>query len=102
MHPVYDFRCPEGHVFEARVAREVHEAPCDCGLVARRELAAPLINGIVQVPMRERGIPLNRMIEAHDTIVHQSDRAGVEPVDTLAIAKRRAATIRRHRPELVG
>lgn len=102
MFPLYDFSCPEGHVFEARVAREVREAPCACGLVARRCLSAPLINGIVQVPMRERGIPLNRMIEAHDTIVHQSEQAGVEPPDTLAIAKQQAAKIRQHRPELVG
>ena len=84
------------------MAREVREAPCDCGRSARRQLSAPLINGIVQVPMRERGIPLNRMIEAHDTIVHQSDQAGVEPPDTLKIAKRQAARIRKHAPELIG
>ena len=34
--PVYDFRCPEGHVTESRQGREIEAIFCPCGEAASR------------------------------------------------------------------
>ena len=34
--PLYDFRCPEGHVTESRQGREVELISCPCGQPASR------------------------------------------------------------------
>ena len=36
MAPVYDFRCPEGHVTESRQGREIEAIFCPCGEAASR------------------------------------------------------------------
>ena len=101
--PAYDWHCAGGHTFEASVDRTVHATPClECDLSAQRQFAVPAVTGIVQVPMRERKIPLNRMIEAHDTIVHEAEKAHVEPPNTLKIAKAAAREIQAKAPELLG
>ena len=101
MSPNYDFTCGSGHTSEHAVERAVMSVRCRCGRVARREIAVARLGGLVDVPMRERGVPLNRMVEAHETILHEAARAGVEPPDTLAMAKAQAKAIQRHRPDLV-
>ncbi len=107
MAPVYDFRCDAGHVTEEVTDRAQRSGVCpQCGSASQRVAVypghVPGVNGIVTVPMAERGIPLGRALEAHDTIVHQAERAGVEPPDTLSIAKRVAKGIQKHRPDLIG
>ena len=98
----YDFECAAGHIAEQMAERSQLESWCWCGLRARRLPSLAGVTGSVRVPMGERKIPLGRFVEAHDTLVDQAQRAGVEPPDTLAIAKQRAKEIRKHRPDLIG
>lgn len=51
--------------------------------------------------MRERRVPLNRFIEAQGQMVRDAERTGVPAPDVLGIAKRQAAAIEKHAPELV-
>lgn len=98
---LFDFECERGHRTEHDVDRSVRSVVCACGKQAARQFSVPHVNGIVKVPMRERGVPLNRMVEAHDTILYEAEKAHVEPPDTLKMAKAQAAAIRKHRPDLV-
>ena len=106
MPPLYDFRCAAGHTSEARADRSERAIQCpDCDLVAQRVVgypnALPGVTGGARVPMNQRHIALGRAQEAHDTIVYEAEKAGVEPPDTLAIAKREAEKVRRDAPELI-
>lgn len=40
--PLYDFKCPQGHVNEKLVKRDTEHIPCpDCQEVATRQVSAP-------------------------------------------------------------
>lgn len=41
MLKIFDFRCPDGHVFEKIVGGETKVCRCDCGLEATKQLSAP-------------------------------------------------------------
>jgi hypothetical protein len=41
-------------------------------------------------------------MEAQQTLVHESEKAGVEPPDTWSAAKRIASNIQKHRPDMLG
>ena len=91
---------------EARADRSQRSLPCPaCDLPSQRVVgypaALPGVTGGARVPMNQRGIPLGLAQEAHDTIVYEAEKAGVEPPDTLSIAKREAAKVRRGAPELI-
>lgn len=42
MRVLNDFQCPEGHVKEHFVDSETTEVRCDCGLIATKQLKAPM------------------------------------------------------------
>jgi hypothetical protein len=102
--PRYDFRCEAGHVGEHMVSRGTYEVPCACGLAAQREVVPSRVGvtGVTVPPMRERKLPISRFQEAHGTLLHESAKAGVEPPDTWSAAKRAAAAIKTHRPDVLG
>lgn len=64
---LYDFRCPDGHVFEELVKSDVHEVRCKCGQDAVRIIS-----------------PINFHLDgsdtawptAHDRWVKEHERAG--------------------------
>lgn len=103
--PRYDFRCAGGHVTEELTGREVRAIACpSCPLLAER-LVVPSgvgITGLTVPPIGERRVHLGRAIEAQHEIVDQAQRAGVEPPDLLSVARRKAAAIRKHAPEVLG
>jgi len=41
MYKIFDFACPEGHVFERMVRKGVTVSRCDCGLDATKRPSAP-------------------------------------------------------------
>ena len=53
--PIYDFRCGEGHVTEARRGIGTDAIPCLCGRKAKRLFSAPAIkvDGGVSIPASE-------------------------------------------------
>ena len=91
--PWYEYRCAAGHVTEQRQPRHVGEIDClRCGLSAQRLVSSSVgIAGFAQRPTREAPIPLSRAIEAQHEIVYQSERAGIQPPDLMAAARRRVA-----------
>jgi hypothetical protein len=105
--PTYDFRCGDGHTTEERTERSTRGIPCpECGQSAQRLAVSlgrtPGITGIVQVPMRERRLPMTRFIEAQHTLVHEAEKAHVEVPDLWARAKTTAHAIQKHRPDLIN
>lgn len=102
--PTYDFRCAQGHAYEARVPYSTTRGVCpDCGGAAQREFVPAHIHvtGFAIPPMKERGIPLSRFTEAQGEMVHRAEKAGKAAPDVLGIARRQASEIRRHAPELI-
>jgi len=101
--PRYDYGCASGHLEERFEDRDTSQVPCsECGRVARRRIStAPLINGVAVPPMRERKIPIQDFQNALDDQQTAARRAGVEPPDVWAAAKREAKIIQKHAPELV-
>ncbi len=102
--PLYDFRCPHGHTTEHRVSRAQRSMRCACGLWGQRIVVPSRVGvtGFATTPIRERPIPLNRFIEAQGQLVHDAERRGLEPPDTLGFAKRQAKEIQERAPELLG
>jgi hypothetical protein len=41
MYKIFDFRCPNGHVFEKMVEKGVTTCRCGCGEDATKQLSAP-------------------------------------------------------------
>jgi hypothetical protein len=41
MYKIFDFRCPDGHLFEKMVEGQVTTCRCSCGKEATRQLSAP-------------------------------------------------------------
>ena len=41
MYKIFDFRCPNGHVFEKMVSGDKAVCRCDCGEDAAKQLSAP-------------------------------------------------------------
>jgi hypothetical protein len=39
---VFDYKCPIGHLFEKFTNGQDHVALCECGLLAEKQLSAPL------------------------------------------------------------
>ena len=92
--PTYDYRCAGGHVTEAVKPMSVGKIDCDCGEPAQR--VAVYQNqylggdGITAArPTREAPIHITRFQEAHGEILHDAEKAGVEPSDLLQVAKDR-------------
>lgn len=100
--PFYDFRCPQGHVTERRAGFGQSAIGCDCGATAERVAVNRIgFGGFAIAPMGERNIPLGRFTEAHGEMLRIAQRTGVQAPDVMAIAKRQAAQIKRHAPELI-
>lgn len=93
--PRYDYCCEGGHRREIVAGYEDAEVPCpDCGLPARRmpycvgvEIRGDTVSK--PTPTRERRINLGRFQDAHQEMLHDCERAGVEPPDCFQIAKDR-------------
>ena len=90
--PLYDFRCPAGHVIERRVALGVAVVECACGARAKR-LVVPL--PAAHVMAAKPPINLKRALEADAEVKHAYQRAGVEPPDFPGAARRVVADMRR-------
>lgn len=100
--PTYDFRCAMGHVTERRAGYDQSAIGCHCGLVANRSPVNRLgKSGFATPPMRSRPVGMSTFTEAQGEMVHTAQRTGVPAPDVMAIAKRQAAYIQRHAPELV-
>lgn len=101
--PRYDYRCANGHVEEVVADRDASSVPCPlCSAVATRIVTVPpSVNGFSQPPMRERKLPVSWFIEAQHQMVDEAQRTGVMPPDPMEIAKRQAALVEKHAPELV-
>lgn len=101
--PLYDFCCINGHVTERRAGYDQSVLTCHCGDEARRSPVNRLggVNGFAITPMNQRPFPMGRFIEAQHEMVDQAKRFGAEAPDVVAIAKREAAQIQKHAPELV-
>ena len=94
MAPNYDFRCAEGHVFEAWEGYETTSTPCrKCSLSAQRLAVYPHnlpgVNGFAPKPTREHRINVGQAVEAQHEIIHTAEKHGIKPPDFLAIAKER-------------
>lgn len=101
--PTYDFRCAMGHVTERRAGYDQSAIGCPvCGAEARRASINRLgMSGFATPPMRSRPVGLSAFTEAQGEMVHTAQRTGIPAPDVMAIAKRQAAHIQRHAPELV-
>lgn len=100
--PTYDFRCAKGHVTEKRAGYDQSAIGCHCGAEARRSPVNRFgVSGFAIPSMRARPVPLSTFTEAQGEMVHTSQRTGVPAPDVMAIAKRQAAQIKRHAPELI-
>lgn len=103
--PRYDYRCAVGHEEERIAGFDDSVLSCGaCGSPAQRMVPSrpPLMGGFAIPPMNERRIPLSRFVEAQGQMVRDAERAGVSAPDVLGIAKRQAAAIRKHAPEMVS
>ena len=60
------------------------------------------ISGFRVTPVSQRYVPLSRAMEAQQTILHEAQKAGVEPPDLYAAGIRQAAARRRYAPETIG
>lgn len=108
--PRYNYRCVGSgwaHELEQWASREQREFDCpEHGRPAQRIAvypgAVPGVTGAVTVPVSQRYIPLKQAQEAHDEIVYESERAGVEPPDLVAAGMRQAAMRRKYLPETIG
>lgn len=99
--PRYDYRCDEGHVTEAVAGVEVGLLPCPaCGRQARRvpfcESVSIQGETVAKVRYREQNpslrhgyMDMDRFKEAHQDVLRASRKAGVEPPDLFAEARRR-------------
>lgn len=101
--PRYDFRCADGHVTEEWAGFDRLTSRCECGAESER-VAVPSrvsITGFAVAPMRERPVNLSRFIEAQGQMVRDAERTGVPAPDVLGDARKRAAAIAKHAPEIV-
>lgn len=91
--PRYEYCCAGGHVTEQVASIEDREKPCsECGLPAQRApfcLGVGICGDTVSKPTREHYINLDRFQEAHGEMLHDCDKAGVEPPDCFKLAKER-------------
>ena len=90
----YDYRCAKGHVTEAVRPMRVSLIDCECGEPAQRESVYrnQYVGGdgiTAHCPTREAQVNLTRFEEAHGEILHDAEKAGVEPLDLLKVAKDR-------------
>ena len=73
--PNYDYRCPDGHQFEARGGYETAGLPCrECGEVAVRlavYAVAHVVAGAVSVPLDQRRVNLSKFMEAAHGVEHE-------------------------------
>lgn len=100
--PLYDFRCSNGHVTEQRAGYDQSAIGCHCGTEAQRNPVNRLsVSGFAIQPMRSRPVGLSQFIEAQGEMVRTAERTGVMAPDVMAIAKRQAARIEKHAPELI-
>lgn len=103
--PRYDYRCAAGHVEEVVAPVTTSSTACPrCGVTAERVAVPsrpPRVNGFALQPMRERPIRLDRAVNAQHEMVARAARQGITLPDPLTVAKRQAARIRRHAPEIV-
>lgn len=91
--PLYDFRCADGHVTEALVARGVAVAPCrDCGEEAQRVAVSPVAFAIhepeVRKPVRgiaRKGERVANYLEAYEEV---EDRAKHDDNPEIAVLER--------------
>lgn len=102
--PRYDYHCPEcGRTFEAWRGVEDNSAPCPtCGADAKRAFCSglPAIKGETigkaydtSGAITKHGyVDLDMFQEAHEDMLRDSAKRGVEPPDVLGIAKERVAT----------
>jgi putative FmdB family regulatory protein len=102
--PYYDYRCGKGHVTEQRRTMGCSEIVCpSCSGVAHRQAvyAEQAIRGdtVARPRLGNRATDkagrfrLGLFQEAHAEILHDSEKAGIEPPDTLSIGKERAKRI---------
>ncbi|WP_193842594.1 FmdB family zinc ribbon protein [Tsukamurella tyrosinosolvens] len=92
---LYDFRCPEGHRFEALVSNMQADSPdCEvCGMRTERKPTAPRLRGLADVGIAREQMPNTWRA------VRDGDRETVRHWHT--VARRREALEERH-PELAG
>lgn len=91
--PRYDFRCPSGHITEARASFDVSSIDCACGRAAQREPFVrghlPGQSGFVPTPTKEHYLPLGRALEAQHEMVYAAEKAGIQAPDLWQVAKDR-------------
>lgn len=104
--PLYTYLCNCGYAAELRRARSARAVACpQCGGRAKRD---PVPRGSVGIagfrvtPVSQRYVPVSRAMEAHETILHEAAKAGVQPPDLYAAGIRQAAWRRRNAPETIG
>lgn len=87
---MYDWRCAAGHVHEAEAGRDERTRPCTvCRRQSQRQLAVAGIMGMVTTPTRVSPINVTRFVEAQHTLVHESQRRGIDIPDPLTVARER-------------
>jgi hypothetical protein len=69
---LYDFRCPNDHLFEALVQDDVREKDCECGQTAKR-IISPIRTMFVSGVGHDSAWPT-----AHDKWVREHERAGMK------------------------
>ncbi len=93
--PRYDYRCAGGHTTEA--VRPMRVGLIDCPTCEEPAQRLSCYAGIQQAgdgvnghrPTSEAPVNVTQFTEAHGQVLHEAERAGVEPPDFLKVAKER-------------
>ena len=96
--PRYDYRCAGGHTTEA--IRPMRVGLIDCPVCKEPAQRLSCYAGIQAMgdginchrPTREAPVDITQFTEAHGQILHEAEKAHVEPPDFLKIAKERVRT----------
>lgn len=77
--PTYDFRCPDGHEFEARAGYDIASLPCPVCVQTATRLAVYRLSfameGKTPVPLDQRRIKLSKFMEAAQELEHNHQKA---------------------------